>query len=249
MELRAIARSKHIVHSYQPVIRISIATGVLVQGSFFFLHTGASLIKVTARLDVHHVFSPAAEVFLFKETEEMKQEHQLNTELINDLKLYLEEQEHGEVRKVLNAAKVQLRSVVAVDIKCHPKLLYIYGQFNKMKDMLDQHLLRKEQLLFPFVFELVNGDEPGQIANAKVVDSFLSVFRQENETLSAIMGSIDTASGNYKTEVTFPPGLRQSFIELKDLSEKIARMIGKENSLFHAIHQNYKLSLANRKRT
>lgn len=170
--------------------------------------------------------------------------HKLNEQLLSELKQYLagHDSVKNEIKECLRSVKVHLRSVVAIDIKSHPKLLFIYNEFQKLKDVVDQHQGRKEQLLLPFFGELVNDDEAGQTINGKVVNSFLKVFSTENDRIVSAILAIDEATGNYKTEVAFPPTLKKAFDELRTLSKVMQKMCKEENQLFHKLQQSHKES-------
>ena len=172
----------------------------------------------------------------------MKSNYQLSSKLVEELKKYLEKCEQGNQVSLLSSVKLHLRSVVAIDIKSHPKLLFIYNEFQRLKDILGQHIVRKEQLLFPFLSELVTGDEPGHVVNGKAVNTLLMVFSSENEKIISLMRSIDEAAANYKIEVNYPPSLKQAFTELKQLSHAVNKSCETENELFLKVNKSHKES-------
>lgn len=179
----------------------------------------------------------------------MRSNYQLNEQLVSELKQYLDEQEqkYKQVRSLLDSAKAQMRSAVATDIKSYPKLLFIYNEFFKLKESLDQDLSRKEQFLIPFIRELVYDKEPGHLANAKVVDSFLSVFAAENEKIMALMRSIDEAVSYYKPAGGYVlPILKQAFSTFSQLSGISLELCENENKLFMKIQHSHKQPITNK---
>lgn len=170
----------------------------------------------------------------------MRSNYRLSEQLIGEISEHLNEQNQGKIKPLLSLIKAELRSVVIIDMNCHPRLLFIYSQFFKLKEMLEQHNFRKEQFLFPFLRELVYSGEPGHLANAMVVNSFLSVFGAENDKIAAMLRSLEEASSHFHTTKNTPEELKKSFGDLSELSAILTSTIEKENAIFLKVKKSHK---------
>lgn len=76
---------------------------------------------------------------------------------------HIVERHHTYVRQSLPLITEHLEKVVAAHGTRHPELGFIQSEFSKMADELSQHLLKEEQVLFPYVAALasaVNDEGP-----------------------------------------------------------------------------------------
>lgn len=174
----------------------------------------------------------------------MKNNYQPGDHIVSELRLYLQEWEtvHREIRSLAGSIKAHLRSVVAGDIKSHPRLLFIYDLFLKLKDVAEQHMLRKEQLLIPFLGEMTAGEQAGDISHSKAVLSFFKVFSAENDKLAMCLQSLGEATDQYNIADDLHPRLKQSFMELKQLASLLTNLCGQENQLFISIQREKRVS-------
>lgn len=61
---------------------------------------------------------------------------------------------HAYVRSSLPAIDAQLTRLVEDDRGRHPELTHVSGQFARLRRQLERHLLKEEQVLFPYIREL-----------------------------------------------------------------------------------------------
>ena len=73
---------------------------------------------------------------------------------------------HGYVRQSLPLIQEHLAKVVAAHGSRHPELAFIESQFSKVADELLLHLVKEEQVLFPYIELLADGSPPQRSTSA-----------------------------------------------------------------------------------
>jgi iron-sulfur cluster repair protein YtfE (RIC family) len=151
-----------------------------------------------------------------------------------EVRSYIEECNRSMMAKLFSSAGSHLRTVVARDLNSHPKLLFIYNQFAKVRELSEQHLHRKQQLLFPLLDELIRPES--KISDqVKLLKSFIDVFKTESDKIKALMDSIAESTDGYSLHVNANPLLVKAFGELTIIADELRTQTEIENNLFERI--------------
>ncbi len=147
---------------------------------------------------------------------------------------YIINNHHRYVRKSIPVIASHAEKVVAAHGKNHPELIEIAKIFSAVYKDLGQHLIKEEQILFPYIKNLAkvkNGlttyEAPyfGKIANP------IKMMEVEHETAGNFMFDIRQLSGNYSV----PPDACNTFNlfyrELKEFEEDLHRHVHLENNI------------------
>jgi regulator of cell morphogenesis and NO signaling len=86
-----------------------------------------------------------------------------STEKLSDLADYIVAKHHVYVRQELPRLEQLLAKVASKHAPKHPELNKVQSNFHALSEELTSHLMKEEQILFPYVKELeAAGDDPGR---------------------------------------------------------------------------------------
>lgn len=162
-------------------------------------------------------------------------QHNYNDWSLDFLIDYIVNNHHAFVRSKLPEVEFYARKVAKVHGERHPELIEIYQLFMKLKDEISDHLDKEEQVLFPYVKELVkaeNGgfslkDQPhfGTAANP------VAMMEAEHEEAGGIMEQIQNLSDNFTPPEDACATYRVLFQNLEGFQDDLHKHVHLENNI------------------
>ena len=123
---------------------------------------------------------------------------------------------HAYVTKALPAITAYTRKLAAVHGVNHPELLQVDRLFAGVADEMTSHMMKEEQILFPFIIELQQAAERGSPAPAMpfgTVANPIHMMEDEHESAGAAMAQIRELTANYSVPddgcTTYRVGLQE----------------------------------------
>ncbi len=150
---------------------------------------------------------------------------------------YIEKKHHRYVEEKILEIKPYLNKICDVHGEHHPELLEINEQFSAAAGKLSQHMKDEEQILFPYVREIIKAKQNGLEESTSAFDSVqnpIQMLMKEHDTEGERFRLISKLSNAY----TPPEDACNTFIVtfelLKEFEEDLHLHIHLENNiLFH----------------
>ena len=148
---------------------------------------------------------------------------------LRDLTAHIAEKHHGYVRRETPRVEALLAKVAAKHGPTHPEIAQIERLFSAMGQELSTHMLKEEQVLFPYIERM---EQAVQAGNPVPVAFFGSVKRPianmvaEHDDAGALLSRIRELSNGY----TAPRGACPTFVALYRGLEEF------ERDLHHHVH-------------
>ena len=113
---------------------------------------------------------------------------------------YIVQNHHGYIRATAPAMKAHVIKIADVHGAHHPELLRVRDIFLALSDEMAEHMQKEEQMLFPYIKQLVrssaaNVDAPS--APFGSVENPINMMRQEHEAAGAALEEIRRLTENY----------------------------------------------------
>lgn len=148
---------------------------------------------------------------------------------------YIVNNHHSFVRSKLPEIEFYANKVAKVHGERHPELVEIYQLFMKLKDEITDHLNKEEQILFPYVKELVEAEEEnytladrphfGTAANP------VAMMEAEHEEAGGIMEQIEELSNNFTPPEDACATCRVLFQNLEGFQDDLHKHVHLENNI------------------
>lgn len=113
---------------------------------------------------------------------------------------YIVNTHHSYVKKILPDLEAYADKVARVHSRQHPELIVIHQLVKDVCEEMGPHLIKEENILFPFIKQLDAGDKnaPAQPHHAfKTVESPIDMMEHEHEIVGRKMEEIRELSKNY----------------------------------------------------
>ena len=117
-----------------------------------------------------------------------------------DLITHIVEKHHGFTREELERLDALLAKVCGVHGQNHPELFHIQDQFGKLRGELEPHMLKEENVLFPYIIrteKAIMGNHSLPTPPFGTVRNPVRVMMAEHDAAGYILGSIREASSDY----------------------------------------------------
>lgn len=148
---------------------------------------------------------------------------------------YIINNHHGFVRKKLPEIEYYARKVAGVHGSRHPELVDIHRLFTRLKDEMLDHLEKEEQVLFPYIKNLVNAENGEESTNAnpgfRTVEVPINLMEQEHEAAGGIMDEIKTLSNHFRPPEDACATFRVLFKNLQGFQEDLHKHVHLENNI------------------
>jgi regulator of cell morphogenesis and NO signaling len=141
---------------------------------------------------------------------------------------------HYFVRRELRRIEPLLVRVLATHGPSHPELGEVQRIFRALSDELIQHLMREEQVLFPYVTHLEEAEnrrEPVAPPRFGTVENPIRMMRHEHETAISALLKIRTATAGYRLPAGACAGYETLFLALQDFEHDLHQHIHLENNI------------------
>ncbi|HEY0355464.1 MAG TPA: iron-sulfur cluster repair di-iron protein, partial [Flavisolibacter sp.] len=113
---------------------------------------------------------------------------------------YIVNTHHGYVRKTLPEIRAFAAKVATVHGNHHPELVSIRQLVEEIYEEMSGHMLKEENVLFPFIKQLVNAKNNGQpkpTAGFGTVENPIHMMEHEHEAVGRNLEKIRSLSRNY----------------------------------------------------
>ncbi len=146
------------------------------------------------------------------------------TSTLTELVAHLLRHHHPYTKNALEELAPLIDKVVRVHGDSHPELRELHKLFSELHNDMDMHLMKEENILFPYMLELESDSPPA--AHFGTVANPIRMMTMEHEHDSLILNKMKGVTDNF----TLPPGACNSFTQLyKGLDELVS-------DLFQHIH-------------
>ena len=150
------------------------------------------------------------------------------TELI----AHIVERHHGYLRRALPTISEYLQKLVGVHGQRHPELAPIAERFGAVRQELESHMYKEEQILFPLIEQLELADTGRKAApNGPPVAGIVSVMESEHEDAGTALADIRTLSSGYTVPEDGCATYRACYLELAGFEADLHRHIHLENNI------------------
>ena len=112
----------------------------------------------------------------------------------------------------------------------HNELYTILQKFSELKEEMEMHMQKEEQILFPRIKELENAIENNQ-RSAITIQIPIAVMEDEHEHAGNLLGAIRDLSNNYNPPADACTTYRLSFAALRAFEEDLHQHIHLENNI------------------
>jgi regulator of cell morphogenesis and NO signaling len=119
-----------------------------------------------------------------------------------ELIVHIVEKHHSFTRDELVRLDALLAKVCGVHGQNHPELFHLQNQFQELRCDLEPHMLREEQVLFPYIIRLektIEENQPFPIPPFGTVRNPVRVMMAEHDAAGEILRTMREASSDYTT--------------------------------------------------
>ena len=141
---------------------------------------------------------------------------------------------HYFVRRELRRIEPLLAKVIATHGQGHPELLEVQRQFRGLGDELIQHMMKEEQILFPYLTQLEeceNRRQPVAPPRFGAVENPIRMMRQEHESAGSALQTIRAQTVNYRLPAGACAGYEALLGALQDFEQDLHQHIHLENNI------------------
>ena len=159
---------------------------------------------------------------------------------VDELAHYIVRRHHSYVRQQLPVIAGHLEKLVAVHGERHPELRQIAGHFAELSGELQTHMMKEEQILFPYVQQLAASAEFGlepPIGMFGSVSNPIRMMEAEHRYAGDELGVIRGLSANYSVPADGCTTYRVCYEELAAFDADLRQHIHLENNILfpHAV--------------
>jgi len=151
-------------------------------------------------------------------------------ELIN----YIVNVHHKYVREAIPVLLAHTQKVAAVHGERHPEVVEIARHFNMVAQDMAAHMMKEEQVLFPYILELVKAKRNGTVMAGSPfggVQNPIRMMEMEHQAAGDEMAAIRSLTANYTPPDDACTTYRVSFRELQLFEEDLHRHVHLENNI------------------
>jgi regulator of cell morphogenesis and NO signaling len=151
-----------------------------------------------------------------------------------DLIEHITSTHHVFVREECPRIDALAAKVVGVHGKNHPELLQVQAVFSALAEELRVHLMKEEQVLFPFIFRLEESfvaGEPAPPAMFGPVVNPVRMMMQEHDGAGEALRALRSATSDYKTPADACISYRTLYQALQGFEADLHQHIHLENNI------------------
>jgi regulator of cell morphogenesis and NO signaling len=153
---------------------------------------------------------------------------------VEELAHYIVRRHHGYVRQQLPVIGGHLEKLVAVHGERHPELRQIAGHFAELSGELQRHMMKEEQILFPYVQQLAASAEFGlepPVGMFGSVSNPIRMMEAEHRYAGDELGVIRGLSANYSVPADGCTTYRVCYEALAAFDADLRQHIHLENNI------------------
>ena len=155
-------------------------------------------------------------------------------ESLTNLVNYILTTHHIYTKREMEQLPKLLTKVIIAHAENHPELKKLAQILQTLVDELDQHMMKEEQVLFPYVITL----EKSKISSEKLpsvcfgtVQNPIRVMMFEHDTAGGLLKSIRQITNDYTIPTDVCPSFRNLYQRLQDLEQDLHKHIHLENNI------------------
>ena len=160
---------------------------------------------------------------------------------LTDLMAHIEATHHAYLRTELPRLELLLEKVLGAHGENHPELDEIFDTFQALASDLMPHLMKEEQILYPYIRQM----EAGQEAKAcfATVQGPIGVMESEHEAVGAMLAGLRARTNEYTVPADGCATFRALYLGLKELEADTHLHIYLENQILHPRAQRMEAAL------
>ncbi len=143
---------------------------------------------------------------------------------------YIVSVHHDYTRQELSQIFQYLQKVSSKHGDRHVELFKIFEKFSELKEEMEMHMQKEEQILFPIIKELENANEKNQQRTVSIQIP-IAVMEDEHEHAGNLLKEIRNLSNNYTPPPDACTTYRLSFAALRAFEEDLHQHIHLENNI------------------
>ncbi len=149
-----------------------------------------------------------------------------------ELIAHIVERHHGYLRTAMPTISAYLAKLVDVHGERHPELATIAGRFRDVRDELESHMYKEEQILFPLI-EQVERADTGRAASPSgpPVAGIVEVMETEHTSAGVALADMRAASHDYTVPDDGCATYRACYQALAEFESDLHRHIHLENNV------------------
>ncbi|QAR29966.1 iron-sulfur cluster repair di-iron protein [Ornithobacterium rhinotracheale] len=147
---------------------------------------------------------------------------------------YIEKTHHRYVEDRVPVLLQFLNKLCRVHGERHPELLEIDQEFKLITQELAEHFMKEEQVLFPFIRQMVAVERSGEEmphSHFGTVENPIAMMKQDHENAGEIMAKIATLTDQYTPPADACSTYKVTFAMLQEFEEDLHKHIHLENNI------------------
>jgi regulator of cell morphogenesis and NO signaling len=147
---------------------------------------------------------------------------------------YIVNNHHSYVRRMLPTLYQHTAKIASVHGGNHPELMRVASGFAAIGQELEQHMLKEEQVLFPFIKRLVAARRAGMTPAAPpfgTVRNPIAMMQREHQNAGDEMALIRELTNNYTPPEDACTTYRVTLQELQEFEQDLHRHVHLENNI------------------
>lgn len=156
------------------------------------------------------------------------------TKSLTELTSYILERHHVFTREEMDRLDPLLSKVCSVYSQTRPELLQIQSLFQQLKQDLLTHMLKEEQVLFPYVAQLEDASSNGKMLTTPFFGTMRNpvwMMTTEHETAGDVLRSIRYLSSDFKPPAEACVSYQTLYQALEGLERDLHQHIHLENNI------------------
>lgn len=168
---------------------------------------------------------------------------------LEELVEYISETYHDYLKELIFSLEVHLGTLQKIDTIKHPTVTSIRNCVQELKIVLEQHVSREENILFPFITKLTKNNKSLNLEPEIFSGHLIKKIKMEHARISEILNKIRKLSHNYSPPANSSAALKLCYAQLFNLEQDIYKHIFvEENILFPKLLDFEKKKIRNTKK-
>ena len=164
-------------------------------------------------------------------TEREEQYNQWELDFLTD---YIVNVHHKYVREIIPVISAHAEKIASKHGENHPEVISIANNFSIVYKDLKQHMMKEEQLLFPYIKYLVKTEKNAGIAEQPffgTIKNPIQMMELEHESAGNLLGEIRNLTNDYTPPAEACNTFKVYYKELKDFEEDLHKHVHLENNI------------------
>lgn len=152
---------------------------------------------------------------------------------LDELVEFISKTYHNYLKELIFSLEVHLGTMLKIDTIKDSGVTSIRNCVQELKILLEQHVSREENILFPFISKLTKNNKNSNLEPEIFSGHLINKIKMEHAKISEILNKIRKLSHNYSPPANSSPALKLCYAQLFNLEQDIHKHIFvEENILF-----------------